>query len=274
MGVSEHPVKRSPRDADAAADADAGDLSGSYGLVCGAARHLQNLGGLFDREHALSGLTLHMRECSSEGCRVVASAAMLPLMDKPPKKMTPNQIVAWNLQSARTWLGNRRHLSQAETVKLLEPFGVKLSRAAYSAAESSWRGKRVRHFSADEIYAFAQVFDKPFSYFFEPPPGIDEIAPEGASETTDWLTVLDRCYTPDFDLYIRLGGATETLELTAKWASEYRFLRARREREIEEAYRRVKSLRESETQEARESELQAIERAEGAERTGSERKVQ
>src|SRR5262249_46997490 len=123
-------------------------------------------------------------------------------MTKPPKQMTPNQIVAWNLQAIRT---DEAHLpegalSQAETVKRLEPFGVKLSRAAYSAAESSWRGKRVRHFTADEIHAFARVFRKPITYFFEPPTGVEEIAPEGAAEPIDRLALFDLCYLPDADL--------------------------------------------------------------------------
>lgn len=81
--------------------------------------------------------------------------------------LSPCQIVAWNLERAR----RSRGWSQEETAKRAEPYlGHRLSRAAFSQAERSIEGKRIRRFDADEIVAFARVFELPVSYFFIPPP--------------------------------------------------------------------------------------------------------
>jgi transcriptional regulator with XRE-family HTH domain len=80
--------------------------------------------------------------------------------------LSPCQIVAWNLGRAR----RARGWSQEETARRLEPcLGYRLSRAALSQAERSIEGKRIRRFDADEIVAFARVFELPVSYFFIPP---------------------------------------------------------------------------------------------------------
>jgi hypothetical protein len=80
--------------------------------------------------------------------------------------MSANQIVAYNLGRARAL----RELTQDQAAALLEPFlGVRWSRASFSAAERSTESGRTREFTADEILAFARVFDLPVTWFFLPP---------------------------------------------------------------------------------------------------------
>ena len=82
-------------------------------------------------------------------------------------RLTPNQVVAFNLAQARAW----RDWTQDEAAEHLEPFlGARWSRATFSAAERSVDGQRVRQFSADEIVAFARGFNLPVGFFFLPPP--------------------------------------------------------------------------------------------------------
>jgi transcriptional regulator with XRE-family HTH domain len=86
-----------------------------------------------------------------------------------PKRLTPNQIVAFNLTRARTDLG----WSQPEAAAALEPFlGVRWSRASYSAVERSVDGVRIKQFSADELVAIARCFDRPISWFLTPLDGV------------------------------------------------------------------------------------------------------
>lgn len=84
--------------------------------------------------------------------------------------LTANQVVAYNLQrarKARTW-------TQDDLGERLEKItGRVWSRASVSAAESSWRGGRTRRFDANEVLAFALVFDLPIASFFLPPSGDD-----------------------------------------------------------------------------------------------------
>src|SRR5687767_7786250 len=69
--------------------------------------------------------------------------------------MTPNQIVAYNLNQARLWKG----WTQEEAADALAPFvGSRWSKANFSAAERSMDGKRIRNFDADEIVDFARAF--------------------------------------------------------------------------------------------------------------------
>ena len=80
--------------------------------------------------------------------------------------MSPCQIVAWNLERIR----RTRGWSQDEAAHQLEPLlGYQMSRAAFSKAERcAYRGQ-IRRFDADEIVAFARVFEVPIAYFFGPP---------------------------------------------------------------------------------------------------------
>src|SRR5215469_2608165 len=80
--------------------------------------------------------------------------------------LSPCQVVAWNLARIRQHKG----WSQEEAARALEPYlGYRLSRAAFSRAEQSLAGKRIRRFDADEIVAFARVFEVPIVYFFGVP---------------------------------------------------------------------------------------------------------
>ncbi len=80
--------------------------------------------------------------------------------DLPGRHVTINQIVAYNLAYWRKVAGMTQ-----------EDLGHALgwSKAAVSAAERSWDGKRVRQFDADLIMAFATIFQVPISAFFLPP---------------------------------------------------------------------------------------------------------
>ncbi|HUR24207.1 MAG TPA: helix-turn-helix transcriptional regulator [Acidimicrobiales bacterium] len=81
--------------------------------------------------------------------------------------MDPNQVVAYNLARARQLRG----LTQDEAAAALEPYlGVRWSKASFSQAERSVRGKFVRRFDAEEIVAFARAFELPITWFFLPPP--------------------------------------------------------------------------------------------------------
>ena len=74
-----------------------------------------------------------------------------------------NQTVAANLRQIR----KERGWTQEEAgIRLKEFLGESWSAAVWSAAERSVDGKRVRHFDADVVSAFAQLFDVPESYFF------------------------------------------------------------------------------------------------------------
>ena len=80
--------------------------------------------------------------------------------------LTPNQVVAHNLQQIRQWRG----LTQSEAAEAIEPYvGKRWSKANFSAAERSIAGERIRQFDADEIVAFAKAFDVPVTWFFLPP---------------------------------------------------------------------------------------------------------
>jgi transcriptional regulator with XRE-family HTH domain len=80
--------------------------------------------------------------------------------------LSPCQIVAWNLERLR----KARGWSQDQAAKELEPYlGYRLSRAAFSQAERSLDGGKIRRFDADEIVAFSRVFEVPVGCFFGPP---------------------------------------------------------------------------------------------------------
>jgi hypothetical protein len=92
-----------------------------------------------------------------------------------PEALTSNQVVAYNLARIRKTLG----LAQDQAADRLAPYlGERWSKAVYSAAERSYHGKRVRHFTADDLTAFALAFGVPVWYFFVPPKAEDR---EGAT---------------------------------------------------------------------------------------------
>ena len=78
----------------------------------------------------------------------------------------PNQVVAYNLRSARELRG----WTQEEAAERLAPYiGAEWSKASWSAAERSAETKRVRHFTADDLVALARCFDLPVVWFLVPP---------------------------------------------------------------------------------------------------------
>ena len=99
-------------------------------------------------------------------------------------KVTPNQIVAYNLSEARVLRGWTQEQAAAELERYI---GARWSKATFSAAERSIDGRRVRQFTADEIVAFSRCFRVPIGYFFMPPrPSQSEPTLRLASEENPW----------------------------------------------------------------------------------------
>lgn len=82
--------------------------------------------------------------------------------DLPGRHVTINQVVAYNLAYWRKAAG----MTQDELGQALG-----WSKAAVSAAERSWDGKRTRQFDADLLMALATILRVPISAFFLPPEG-------------------------------------------------------------------------------------------------------
>jgi transcriptional regulator with XRE-family HTH domain len=90
-----------------------------------------------------------------------------------PDTISVSQLVAYNLGRIRKALG----LTQDQAAVRLEPYlGVRWSKAVYSAAERSYKGTRVRQFTAAELAAFSMAFGVPVAYFFLPPKPEDRSA--------------------------------------------------------------------------------------------------
>src|SRR5579863_6258293 len=82
------------------------------------------------------------------------------------REMTPNQVVAYNLERLRT----DRGWTQEEASRKLECYlGVRWSKASFSAAERSAHGKGIRNFNANEIVALARMFEVPLHHLFATP---------------------------------------------------------------------------------------------------------
>ena len=97
-----------------------------------------------------------------------------PAEIEDPVKITPNQIVAFNLTVARQLRG----WTQEQAAVQLERFvGARWSKATFSSAERSIDGRRIRQFTADEIVAFSRCFDVPIGFFFMPPRPSESEAP-------------------------------------------------------------------------------------------------
>ncbi|MFD8882352.1 hypothetical protein ACFV0H_07490 [Streptomyces erythrochromogenes] len=80
---------------------------------------------------------------------------------------TMNQVVAYNLMRARRQSG----WTQEECAeRLTKATGKQWTNATLSAAERSWRTERVREFNANELVAFATIFQKPVASFLTPIP--------------------------------------------------------------------------------------------------------
>lgn len=86
----------------------------------------------------------------------------------PPDDVDLNQVVAYNVRSARELRG----WTQDELADRLEPYlGQRLTQASVSAIERAWDGDRRREFDAHELLTFAMVFDLPIIWFLLPPAG-------------------------------------------------------------------------------------------------------
>lgn len=84
----------------------------------------------------------------------------------PGRHITVNQVVAYNMAYFRKVAGlTQEELGQRLTGWTSKPW----SKAAVSAAERSWDGKRIRQFDADLIYGLARALSVPVSAFFLPP---------------------------------------------------------------------------------------------------------
>lgn len=93
------------------------------------------------------------------------------MSEEHPRLISPHQVVAANLYAARV----HRGWTQEQAAERLEPYlGKRWSKATFSAAERSVTGERVRHFSAEDLVAFARAFDLPVTFFLLPPPA-DEL---------------------------------------------------------------------------------------------------
>lgn len=91
-----------------------------------------------------------------------------PASPPPPPEVDLNQVVAYNVRSARELRG----WTQEDLAGRLEPYlGQRLTQAAVSAIERAWDGDRRREFDAHELLIFAMVFDLPIIWFLLPPPG-------------------------------------------------------------------------------------------------------
>jgi transcriptional regulator with XRE-family HTH domain len=80
----------------------------------------------------------------------------------PARVITPNMLAAFNMARLRQACGWTQD-------RLGEELGG-WTKAAVSATEHSWDGKKVRKFDADLIASLASIFHVPFSAFFLPPP--------------------------------------------------------------------------------------------------------
>ncbi len=81
--------------------------------------------------------------------------------DSPSRHVTINQVVAYNVARFRKAAG----LTQEELGERLGGW----TKAAVSAAERSWDGKRIRQFDADTLTAIAMALGVPLLALFLPP---------------------------------------------------------------------------------------------------------
>lgn len=85
----------------------------------------------------------------------------------PPIAYTFNQVVAYNLMRARRASGWTQEECAEE---LTRATGKQWTNATLSAAERSWKTGRIKEFNANELMAFAVIFEKPVASFLIPIP--------------------------------------------------------------------------------------------------------
>jgi hypothetical protein len=152
--------------------------------------------------------------------------------DLPERKITANQVVAYNMAHYRWAAG----LTQEELGSRLGGW----TKVAVSAAERSWDGKRIRKFDADDLAALAMALGVPVAAFFLPPDDSDmtfRYVLDGPG-FPDFTTLLPQILSasdddsPSFRAYrnrvFRLGlssvenvGRTHAIQLSKDDAKEY-----------------------------------------------------
>jgi transcriptional regulator with XRE-family HTH domain len=132
---------------------------------------------------------------------------------------TANQVVAHRLREARELRG----LSQPEVAARLHDYGIKWAKTDVSAAErSADPAARRRNFDADQLVAFAAVFDLPLAWFFVPPAGVGGVRPQGAKRAISAANAVE-LLSPTTDLHVALveSGHAEAAEAQRQLIDHY-----------------------------------------------------
>jgi transcriptional regulator with XRE-family HTH domain len=137
----------------------------------------------------------------------------------PPRLVTVNQVVAWNIG----WYRRQAGLTQ---LQVAEQLGWPQNKV--SEAERSWDGKRTREFDAQLLADLAAVFGVPVVAFFLPPldAGAEVVfpGPDGEPRTmTDlmWLAMPDNDdETPVLTAYRRRFRLQGQQYLDKEWQDE------------------------------------------------------
>jgi hypothetical protein len=80
-----------------------------------------------------------------------------------PKRLTPNQVVAYNMATYRRVAG----ITQADLAVELEDRTLFVwTKATVSAAERSWETDRSKQFDATQLFALCDIFQVPIIAFF------------------------------------------------------------------------------------------------------------
>jgi transcriptional regulator with XRE-family HTH domain len=112
--------------------------------------------------------------------------------DGQSARLTPNQVVAYNLARAR----QLRDWTQEQAAEALAPYlGTKWSVANFSAIERSVDGGRIRQFTADDLLALSRGFDLPIGFFLAPPvsgpEGLRITTPDAKEDGADPMVLMD-----------------------------------------------------------------------------------
>jgi transcriptional regulator with XRE-family HTH domain len=150
------------------------------------------------------------------------------------RELTPNQVVAYNLSRAR----RRAGLTQEQAAERLERFlGTRWSKAVFSAAERGVDGDRIRHFTADDLYALARAFELPVSYFLCPPTWAEEIGHPDSGESVSAAGWLDMVFDVGEDarnwlLREVVPMTAQTTRALRRWGNSLASVVAHRESEV------------------------------------------
>lgn len=123
------------------------------------------------------------------------------------RRLTPNQVVAYNLRRAR----ERKGWTQDEAAERLEPFlGERWSKATWSSAErSAERDDRRRQFTADNLFAFTMGFGLDLKWFLQPPEGVTVVVGrETWAAAPDWRRDIE-------DAVVKVNEALTGLHMAA-----------------------------------------------------------